>query len=254
MERIGTVEHKTRTRIFDEGEFRGHTEYLIESEPTGRPAPQAFLVHQRPEWVLPPHYHLEEQFQVVTRGGGKLGSHDVGEISIHYTSREAGYGPLIAGPDGLEYLTLRTVTDPGAWYLPGARERMRKGLRKRQATVGPIARLDAAALAALPQASCEVLIEPDDSGLAAWIVRVPAGGNASAPVHGNGGGRFHVVASGALLRDAQAYGRTSCIWRSDDEPPMPMHAGPEGLEILVLQYPRAALDALPEITPVTAQA
>ena len=80
MERIGTVERKTRTRVFDEGHFRGHTEYLIESEAGPRPAPQAFLVHQRPGWVLPVHYHLEEQFQVVTRGSGRLGRHSVGLV------------------------------------------------------------------------------------------------------------------------------------------------------------------------------
>ncbi|VTU45758.1 hypothetical protein SRS16P2_00311 (plasmid) [Variovorax sp. SRS16] len=246
MERIGTVEKKTRTRVFDEGNFRGYTEYLIETEAGPRPAPQAFLVHQQPGWVLPTHFHLEEQFQVVTRGGGTLGAHALDAVSIHYASREAGYGPLVAGADGLDYLTLRTVTDPGAWYLPESREKMRKGLRKRQESVGPVRVSTSASLAELAQPATEVLIASDASGLAAWVVRVPPCGRATAPAQRDSGGRYHVVVSGALATHGELLGPPACVWHSGDEAPMALHAGAAGLEVLVLQYPAFALDPEPQ--------
>jgi hypothetical protein len=232
--------------VFEEGHFRGYTEYLIESEAGARPAPQAFLVHQAPGWILPTHFHLEEQFQVVTAGGGTLGSHAVAPVTLHYSSREAGYGPLVAGPQGVDYLTLRAVTDPGAWYLPESREKMRRGLRKRQATVGPIPVKRFDALASLPSAQTEVLIAADDEGLAAWVMRLPPNSRSSAPPQVASGGRYHVVVAGSLVDDAEELPPPACIWRSVDDAPMDVQAGAHGLELLVLQYPAAALDPEPQ--------
>jgi hypothetical protein len=241
MERIGSVERKTRTRIFDEGNFRGYTDYMIESEPGSRPAPQAFLVHQQPGWVLPTHFHLEEQWQVVVGGGGTLATHVLAPLTLHYSTREAGYGPLTAGPTGLDYLTLRAVTDPGAWYLPESRERMRRGVRKRHVTVGPLPTRDAAALAGLARAEVQEVIAQDDEGLAAWLVRVPPGGQASAPPQQRSGGRYHVVVAGSLLAAGQELLPPACIWRGSDDAPLDLRALAGGAEVLVLQYPEAAL-------------
>jgi hypothetical protein len=248
MERIGTVERKTRTRVFDEGNFRGFTEYLIESEPGARPAPQAFLVHQAPGWKLATHYHLEEQFQVVVGGGGTLGTHALAPVTLHYTTRETGYGPLVAGEQGLDYLSLRAVTDPGAWYLPESREKMRRGLRKRQATVGPIP-VRAGGGLAQEAAACETLIAPDVDGLAAWLVRLPAAGRSIAPPQDCSGGRFHVVVGGSLRVGTDELGTPACIWRDAGDAPLPLHAGAQGLALLVLQYPAAALAPEPQQMP-----
>lgn len=242
MPRIGTVETKTRTRTFDEGHFRGYTEYLIESETTTTPAPQAFLVHQQPGWVLPIHFHLQQQFQVVTRGHGTLGKQAVAPFTVHYSSREAGYGPLVAGEDGLDYLTLRAIADPGAWYLPEAREQMRKGLRKRHVTVGPIEVGPREALLALPGCAVHVLIEPDETGLAAWRVQTPPGAACAAPEQVNSGGRFHIVMGGTARTGSEEIGMPACVWCDGTEGPPHLVAGEQGLDLLVLQYPAAALD------------
>ena len=138
MLRIGSLGSDTRRRVFNSGEFHGFTDYLIDPVADSCYTPQAFLVHQQPGWVLRTHYHQQEQFQVVVRGGGSLGRHRLKALSVHYASRESGYGPLIAGPDGLDYLTLRSCADPGAQYLPESRQNMRSALQKRQETVGPI--------------------------------------------------------------------------------------------------------------------
>lgn len=244
MERIGHVPAKTRTRRFDEGNFRGHTDYLIESEAGARPAPQAFLVHQAPGWVLPPHFHLEEQFQVITRGSGTLGKHAVAPITVHYTSRETGYGPLVAGAEGLDYLSLRAVTDPGAWYMPESRDKMRRGLRKWQTTLGP---LDADAPGPLDSTlpSTEALLPMDQDGLAVWLMRLPAQARATAPHPPQGGGRFHVVVGGTLHLAGVELGHAACVWRDAADAAMDVCAGPAGLALLVLQFPAQALEIEP---------
>ena len=213
MERVGTIENKTRTRVFFEGNFRGHTDYLIESEAGARPAPQAFLVHQAPGWVLPVHFHLEEQFQVVTGGGGLLGKHDISPLTIHYASRESGYGPLVAGADGLDYLTLRAVTDPGAWYLPESREKMRRSLKRRQVKLGPISIPAPDDPALRGEGRVEVLLAPEESGLAAWLMVLPPEGQLRTPAPADSGGRFHVVLRGGWVRSDGDLGPGACICR-----------------------------------------
>lgn len=242
MEQVGHVLQKIRTRHFDEGNFRGHTDYLIESEPGSRPAPQAFLVHQAPGWVLPPHFHLEEQFQVVTGGSGTLGKHAVAPITVHYTSRETGYGPLVAGDCGLEYLSLRAVTDPGAWYMPESRGKMRPGLRKWQTTLGPID-INDPDLRASTTHSTEVLLPMNEDGLAVWLLRLPANAQAVAPPQQMSGGRFHVVVGGDLCAAEEELGLGACVWRDASDADMDIRAGVQGLALLVLQFPAKALDA-----------
>jgi hypothetical protein len=47
--------------------------------------PMAFLVEKEPHAVVKPHFHQADQYQVVVQGGGRLGTHDVGTVAVHYT-------------------------------------------------------------------------------------------------------------------------------------------------------------------------
>lgn len=241
MQSTGTIETKTRTVAYDTGGFRGTTDFMIESDPTLRPAPQAYLVHQQPGWTLQTHFHLEEQFQVVLGGSGLLGPHSLAPICIHYASREAGYGPLVAGPRGLDYLTLRCAGDLSVWYLPEQREKMRRNLRKHQETVGPVAVSTPEQLASRSGVSIELLIPPEESGLAGWVLRLGPDAEIEAPVHQNGGGRYYVVISGTLLHET-TLSTPACIFASREEAPLSLCAGCGGLEILLLQFPVRALE------------
>ena len=89
-------------------------------------APQSFLVEQDPDSVILPHFHVQNEFQVVVKGSGSIGRHAVRPLTVHYTGAHTGYGPITAGPGGLWYFTLRPAMDQGALFLPEARERMQK--------------------------------------------------------------------------------------------------------------------------------
>lgn len=203
------------------------------------PLPQAFSVEQTPQSISLPHFHDEDQFQVIPQGSGTLGRHAVRALSIHYTNRQTAYGPIVAGDEGLTYFTLRQVATKGIWYLaePNSREKLDRSLPKRQVTVGPVKTTEAETLRALREAQTDVLIDPHEDGLAAWLVRVPAGAVVAAPVHPAGTGRYFLVVGGSMRQQGQDLPVRSVTFVSHDEKNFSIAAGSEGAEVMVLQFP-----------------
>jgi hypothetical protein len=207
---------------------------LIASPHDDAVAPQAFLVEQDAGTVIEPHFHLENEFQVMVGGSGSLGRHAVQPVSVHYAGAHTGYGPITAGSDGLDYFTLRARMDSGAQFLPGARDKMQR-VPKRHLLgkiVPPMEDLDA-----LRESELVAVLEPQADGIAAWMLRVPAAATAAAPVH-PGGGRFLLVIGGVLELNGERLPRFATAFVPADESVPPLRAGAEGLEVLLLQFPR----------------
>lgn len=93
-------------------------------EADGLPEPQAFHVEMGEDCKLDVHFHELDQFQVMVSGSGKLGRHTVGAGMVHYTDAHTPYGPIVAGPPGLGYLTLRRESDTRTLYMPESRDRL----------------------------------------------------------------------------------------------------------------------------------
>src|SRR5690349_16177915 len=93
--------------------------------------PQVLLVEQQiPGSKILPHFHGIDQFQVFIDGTGRLGSHEIHPVSVHYTNSHTGYGPIEAGPQGVSYYVLRPSFDTlGSQYLhvPEARKNLKPG-------------------------------------------------------------------------------------------------------------------------------
>ncbi len=222
------------------------TDLIIPDQATSAPRPQAFLVEQSANWTLPTHFHEEHQFQVFVAGGGTIGKHPVELLTVHYASPHSGYGPLISGAEGISYFTLRAVGDTGAWYLPEQREHLQLRVKKQQAHAALPSQITTQELLHLPQPCEEVLISPDVSGLAAWLVRLSPGQAAPAPAISEvGGGRFYVVTKGSLLTNSDELTGLATVFVSHDET-LVLQAGAQGLEVLVLQFPAAAASSFIE--------
>lgn len=200
------------------------------------PVPQAFSIEQTPGSTSLPHFHDEDQFQVIPAGAGTLGRHAVAGISIHYTNRQTGYGPIVAGENGLTYFTLRQIATKGIWYL-GDGNKPEREAPKRQETAGPIAVKPAAELKSLQTAETEEVIKPHADGLATWLVRVPANATVASPVHPEGTGRYIMVVNGTMQLQGQELTPFTPVFVSHDEKKFDLVAGAGGLEVLVLQYP-----------------
>lgn len=195
--------------------------------------PQAYMVEQEREVTVPAHFHYVDQFQVVVGGSGLIGRHEVGPFSVHFSLARTGYGPIVPGPEGIDYLTLRASPDStGAHYLPGARDKIGRG-KKRNVIVDEIA---AQTLTDQGPGLITYVAEPD--GLAIAVLRLQAGGQGMTALEYSGGGQFVVVLDGQVSCQTQAYGPLSVLFASAGKGPLALDAlGPAS--VLVLQYPNS---------------
>ena len=194
--------------------------------PAGAGEPQAFLVEMpSPGAVIPPHFHREDEFQVVVAGGGSLGKHALDGAAVHFADAYTPYGPIRVGPDGLTFFTLRARADAGAQYMPESRAAM---IRKARRSVAASVPAGAGTLA---------LWETFDDGLGAWSVRVAPGAGVEHPRGDEG--RYYLIVAGSVVHDTTELPRWSCVWAGARAARPRLTAGPAGAELLVLQFPRS---------------
>lgn len=221
--------------------FRGLVTDLIDV-PMGSelPRPQAFLVEQDPHWTLPTHFHQEHQFQLFVGGEGSLGQHRLPPLAVHYASPHSAYGPLISGTQGIAYLTLRAVSDRGAWVLPDKRADLMTRIAKKQVHAAPAQAIDAQGLRQLGAPELETLIAAQAGGPGAWVLRLPphARGIAPAPSPASAG-RFHVITQGGILSAQSSLQALSILWTGPAEE-APMQAGADGAEVVIMEFPAQA--------------
>jgi hypothetical protein len=202
--------------------------------------PTAFLVEQEANSSLRPHFHIANQFQIVMGGDGRIGRHPIEDGEVHFTGPYSAYGPVVAGSQGVHYMTLRNGFDYGGRVMPECRDeaRAQPGRRHRE-IVGAIKRPSAADLAASTTVTTDILFGIEADGAAAWHYRIPPAGQVTGPEPQAGGGQFWVVMAGGLIRQGEpTLDRHSCIFVSDEEPAFVATAGAEGLSVLALQFPR----------------
>jgi hypothetical protein len=192
--------------------------------PAGAGAPQAFLVEMpTPGAVIPPHFHREDEFQVVVAGGGSLGKHALDGVTVHFADAYTPYGPIRVGPDGLAFFTLRARADAGAQYMPESRAAM---IRKARRSVA----------ASLPAGGEMVdLWSPHDDGLAAWIVRARPRAELAHPP--GDGGRYYLIVEGSVVHGGRELPRWSCVWTGPGTARPRLRAGVAGADVVVAQFP-----------------
>jgi hypothetical protein len=207
--------------------------------------PMAFLVEKEPHAVTKPHFHEADQYQVIVQGGGRLGTHGVGTVAVHYTDAWSAYGPIVAADQGISWFTLRNTWDSGAQYMPAARGQLRaaraQNLQHREATAPPMPVASAEDLARTDCLSCVTVIEQTPDGMATWRYRLPPGASVSGPNPRGGGGQFWIVLSGSAAAGEAAFlPPNSCVFVAPDDGPLTMIAGDGGAEALCLQFPALA--------------
>lgn len=193
-------------------------------------SPMAFLVEQDPGSTAQSHYHQQDQFQLVVGGHGVMGTHEIRPLTVHFSGAYTAYGPIRASADeGVHYFTLRNGFDPGARFMtmPENRVALRSvpGRKHREAVNGPLA-------------DAEVAIPQEPDGMGAWRYRVGAGQKVVGPDPTTGRGQYWVVADGTMVCEGSALPRLSCSFVKPHEAPLEAVAGPDGLDVVVMQFPR----------------
>ncbi len=234
---------RRRVRSNGTGEEHWRTDFIGQrGEGVAREEPQAFLIEMSANEVIVPHFHEVDQFQVFVAGSGSLGRHAAaGPLAVHYTDHHTGYGPINASAQGFSYFTLRARTDPGAVYLhkPGYRERL-KPSKKRHGVADGIALSTEPVLMSRKEIAVEKLLADLDGsdGLAATLMRMGPGMVTGGPDPSATGGQHYMVVNGSLETGSEEYAAWSTVFVPATDPALELRAGPKGLEVLLLQYPR----------------
>jgi hypothetical protein len=204
--------------------------------------PQAFLVELAPNATISPHFHQVDQYQIVVAGGGTLGRNTTALIALHYVDHHTAYGPIDAGPHGLSFFTLRAKSDTGSIRLntPGYKDFLQP-TKKRYLLAENLGLSTEPVL----QNRAEIALEnvfpdlTDDDGLGAHVLRMGANMTYTGPDPRLTGGQFYLVLNGSLRFDAADYPVWSTVYASPTDGPLRIATGDQGLEALILNFPRA---------------
>lgn len=204
------------------------------------PELQAFRLDFNADQVLDAHFHIVDQFQVFVEGNGTIGKDSAGPIVVHYADHHTGYGPLVASPYGMTYLTLRSKTDAGLNFLrePHIREKLQPTKRRHRMS-SQIVLSNEPLLQHRTEVSIEDALEPreDDEGISVKMIRMGPHMTVKAPETKNSGGEYLIVLNGTLEHEGQSLPKYSLLFvRADEEPPV-LTAGPLGLEIMATRFP-----------------
>lgn len=201
-------------------------------------APSAFLARYDPGDRSCTHFHTVDQFQILVKGKGRLGRHQVSPYCVHFARAYTPYGPLHADEEtGWTFMTLRTRYDPGAQRLPGALAKLnqvpdRKPWQVTSTATFP-ARSSGVSLLEIPDIK-------DDCGLFVSSLALAPGTRTVAPAASGGDGQFVVAVEGSLLQENREREALTVVYIRPDENAFEIHAGPQGLEALILNFPRVA--------------
>jgi hypothetical protein len=253
MIHIGSLREAARTRqpFYLDGKLLSHKSHVIVAPDLDPESPNAFLIEQEPAALLAVHFHGHAQFQVVVAGGGTLGSHMLQPVMVHYAGQRTPYGPILPGPAGLWYLTLRPRYEAGAYFMPQSRDLRDRAIPRREVFGAHVDTVGRSGVVSCTVAGLDEVVPPEADGLGAWLMRLPAGTKGRTPARLNSAGRYHVVVGGSCEYQGQSLDWLSIIWADAGEAGLDIQAGAAGLELLVLEFPVDALaHGLPDRNPV----
>jgi len=196
--------------------------------------PQAFLVDRPyPGARIDPHFHDIDQFQVVVEGGCRMGRRPAGPVTFQYADAYTPYGPIVGADGGFAFFTLRPVASGGYFAMPGNGHRMPCRAGRNIAGRFDIARPRPAPGGVV----CEDLMARQADGVDALGLRLGAGA-VTGGVASDGGGQYYLVCEGDVTHAGKRLPRRSLIHVAPGETPPVLEAGPDGADILVVQFAR----------------
>lgn len=182
------------------------------------------------------HFHEVDQFQVILDGSGEFGRHPVKPFSIHFSRAHTPYGPLQADKTtGWAYIVLRSRFDPGAQRFPQSLEKLKQIPNRQPWQVTKDVRFPEATSAV------NVLDVPeikDDQGLSTKTVAMAPNARMMAPDPSVGDGQYVVVVKGSLLHESRERVAPAVVFVRRDEPAFEIVAGAQGLEAIILNFPK----------------
>ena len=214
----------------------------------GTREPQAFLVEYAPARALRVHFHDVDEFQIVVAGQGMFGKHAIRPHAVHFASAFTPYGPIVAGAQGLSFLTLRARRDSaGPQLLPDKRQLLADRPERRPWQVtedvelmqrgGFVETRPLALLAGRP-------------GLAACVVEIPPDLSVQLPATQGTGGRYVVALRGSIRLDSRAVQALVVAYVVAGGAPLSITSGNEGAALIVLDFPEVGSTSPVDESPI----
>ncbi len=195
--------------------------------------------HEPGSYFSEAHYHENDQFQVVVDGKFKIGRHELTPYCIHFARAYTPSGPLVSDGTGFTFLVMRAHRDPGAQRLSEHRARLEQVSRRQPWQVSQKVTFPA------PESrpSKDVLLHEvpnvkDDQGLAAYTLILKPNVKITAPDPAGGDGQYLVVVKGSFWHDNKEHNAVGLVFVKPHEGPSQLHAGAQGLEALILNFPQ----------------
>jgi hypothetical protein len=204
--------------------------------------PQSLMTQMCADETILPHFHGVAQFQIFPNGAGTMGKTEVRPLMLQWKDHHTAYGPLVAGPHGLTFISLRNRTgDSAPVYLgkPGYREKL-KPSKRRNWISSHVALSTRPVLQYRKEVSWEPVFDPSKIAdeLSAQLVRLGADMSTMGPDPKAGGGYYLFVANGSLRLNGETLPEWSMVYVEPTEDAFEIAAGRRGVEALVMQFPR----------------
>jgi hypothetical protein len=199
--------------------------------------PQAHWLESIAEGAtIPPHFHVVDQFQVFTAGDGQFGRHELRPLDVQYADHFTPYGPIVAGPQGFHFMTIRATPDPdGGHYMPESHSFMvDAGMKPGRSFVVHVPVPELATIKAPALRSLRMY----EDGLAVQRIDLPPHASLTGPDPAESNGQHFMVVGGRVLHDARLHPDRSLLFVTADEPALTLTAGDEGASVLVMCFPR----------------
>jgi len=155
---------------------------------------------------------------------------------VHYAGAYTGYGPITAGEQGIDYLTLRSSRDLGAQFLPQQKQSLKRG-PKHHYTSPSIKEDSQEDLDQLEQKHLQWIHQEVQSGLGVGVLKLPKNETYQLAIPQNIAGIFIIVMQGSLIEGEQYLRKNENLYISRDVKSHSLQTDNQAAQILVLQMP-----------------
>ena len=242
--RSGTDALTHRDKVFPAGTNKMHWGTVFFGPRTSieiKPGPQATMSELQAQEIIKPHFHGVSMFQLFIAGSGTVGNHGqkLEPLMVQFKDHHTAYGPVTAGDQGLSFVALRMYTgNSRPIYVHDkldTRENIRPSKRRNliseqvNFSIEPV-------LQARQDVVWETVLEDDDE-MSAKVVRLGANMTVKGPDPKIAGGYYVFVGNGTMKYDGAKLPLWSMVVVENNEDEFEIHAGGNGLEAMVLQFP-----------------
>jgi hypothetical protein len=161
-------------------------------------------------------------------GGGTIGKLGLEPGALHYADAYTPYGPIVSGPHGLNWLTLRQGSYVGGHLMPGSKDKQKQPTGRNIHAVVDLAAMGATGLARLDE---------KDDGVAIYRLEAVSGERLPIPAV-NHGGAWLVVLGGSLLFGSKENAPIALLYANSGSTDDELVAGYGGAVVAFLSFPR----------------